>query len=416
MKPHRPFLAALKNFAGQRDGGEDLRATNQELEKALRELRLAQKQVIQQERLSAIGQMASGIVHDFNNTLTPILGFSELLLNNEGLLRNPAQARRFLEMLHASAQDAAAQVTRLCDFYRPVEPNAQFPALDLTRIVQAAISLTEPSWRTQAQANGVTIDISPVFHDATYVFGDEAALREALTNLILNATAAMPDGGRISIETMAEGGQALLFLRDTGTGMTEEALRQCIEPFFSTKGERGAGLGLSVAHGIIERHRGELEIESVLGKGTTVIIRLPRALASTTASNTIDMPSSAGTARLAVLVVDDDERVCEVVAEYLRADSHEVAVAMSGCDAVRQVKEKTFDVVFLDRAMPEMSGDQTAELIKKLQPQLPIIMLTGFGALIEVTGSRPHAVDAVLGKPVTRAILRQTLAKFSQAA
>jgi signal transduction histidine kinase len=407
---------SMENVTRRQKAEEDLHATNRELAKALAELKATQKQVIQQERLSAIGQMASGIAHDFNNTLTPILGFSELLLNNEAVLQNPKQARRFIEMLRTSAQDAASVVSRLREFYRPAEANAEFPAVDLTRIVQQAVSLTEPKWKTQAQASGIHIEIKTIFRDAPLVAGEEPALREVLANLIFNAVDAMPQGGRINIEVALEDGKVVLRVGDTGTGMSEEVRQRCLEPFFSTKGERGTGLGLSMVYGIIERHRGQLEIESEPGKGTTFIIRLPCADATAQAARATDIHPVARVGALAVLVVDDDERVCEVVAEYLRTDGHRVVVVTSGGAAVAEVREKKFDVVFLDRAMPEMSGDQAAELIKQLQPDLPVIMLTGFGALIEVTGSRPRAVDAVLGKPVTLAMLRQTLAKFLHAA
>ncbi len=405
---------SMENITRRQKAEEDLHATNRELEKALAELKATQKQVIQQERLSAIGQMASGIAHDFNNTLTPILGFSELLLNNEAVLQNPKQARRFIEMLRTSAQDAASVVSRLREFYRPAEANAEFPAVDLTRIVGQAISLTEPKWRAQAQVSGIDIEVVPVFCDSLVVAGEEPALREVLTNLIFNAVDAMPHGGRITIETALEAGKAALRVRDTGTGMSEEVRQRCLEPFFSTKGERGTGLGLSMVYGIIERHRGQLEIESEPDKGTTFIIRLPCADPAAPVSKPVHFAPV--TDKLSILVVDDDERVCEVVAEYLRTDGHDVVVVTSGQAAVAQVREKKLDVVFLDRAMPEMSGDQAAELIKGIQPDLPVIMLTGFGALIEVTGSRPRAVDAVLGKPVTLAMLRQTLAKFLHAA
>jgi signal transduction histidine kinase/CheY-like chemotaxis protein len=405
---------SVENFTRRQKAEEDLRASNRELEKALSELKATQKQVIQQERLSAIGQMASGIAHDFNNTLTPILGFSELLLNNETVLQNPKQARRFLEMLNTSALDAASVVSRLREFYRPAEANTEFPAIDLKKIVQQAISLTEPKWRTQAQANSISIELNPIFHDAPLVGGEEPALREVLTNLIFNAVDAMPHGGRITIEVAVESSKAVLRVTDTGIGMSEEVRQRCIEPFFSTKGERGTGLGLSMVYGIIERHRGQLEIESEPGRGTTFIIRLP--IAEGAAAVTSIPLDHHPTGRLAILVVDDDEAVCEVVTEYLRGDGHDVIPVTSGRDAVTKVREKKFDVVFLDRAMPEMSGDQAAEMIKQLQPDLPVIMLTGFGALIEVTGSRPRAVDAVLGKPVTLATLRQTLAKFLHAA
>ena len=415
-KPVDQIVAgSVENFARRQEAEENLRAANQELEKALSELKATQRQMIQQERLRALGQMASGIAHDFNNTLTPILAFSEILLTNDEILRDPIEGRRLLEMLNTSAHDAASVVNRLREFYRPLDADTALPALNLTRIVQQAISLTEPKWKTQAQANGINIEVSTAFRADAIVAGEEAALRELLTNLIFNAVDAMPNGGRITIEVAVEAGQAILRLRDTGVGMTEQVKQRCLEPFFSTKGERGTGLGLSMVYGIVERHRGRLHLESAPGKGTTFTISLPIAdlvKISPPAHQTANGQKS----NLNILVVDDDRRVCEVVAYYLRGDGHNVAMTTSGREAITQAQQNRFDIIFLDRAMPQMSGDQTAELIKRLHPALPIIMLTGFGALIEATDSRPRAVDAVLGKPVTLGILRETIDKFLHAA
>ena len=415
-KPVDQIVAgSAENFARRQEAEENLRAANEELEKALRELKATQRQMIQQERLRALGQMASGIAHDFNNTLTPILGFSEILLSDEEILRNPPEARRLLGMLNTSAHDAASVVNRLREFYRPLETDKTFPAVNLTRIVQQAVSLTEPKWKAQAQANGINIEVTTTFRANAIIAGEEAALREVLTNLIFNAVDAMPNGGRIYIDVATEADRAFLRLRDTGLGMTEEVKQRCLEPFFSTKGERGTGLGLSMVYGIIERHRGRLDIESAPGHGTTFIISLPIADA-VKISPPIQQKPNGRKSKLSILTVDDDERVCEVVAHYLRGDGHEVTVATSGREAITRTQQKRFDIIFLDRAMPQMSGDQTAELIKKLHPALPIILLTGFGALIEVTGSRPRAVDAVLGKPVSLGTLRETIDKHLHAA
>jgi signal transduction histidine kinase len=413
-KPVDQIVAgSVENFARRQEAEENLRAANQELEKALSELKATQRQMIQQERLRALGQMASGIAHDFNNTLTPILGFSEILLTNNEILRDPIESRRLLEMLNTSAHDAASVVSRLREFYRPLDADAVLPAVNLTRIAQQAILLTEPKWKTQAQANGINIEVITSFRVDAIVAGEEAALRELLTNLIFNAVDAMPNGGRITTEVSVEAGQAILRLHDTGVGMTDEVKQRCLEPFFSTKGERGTGLGLSMVYGIIERHRGRLDLESAPGQGTTFTISLPIA---DLISSPAQQNANGHTSNLNILVVDDDERVCEVVAQYLRGDGHNVAITTSGRDAITQTQRTRFDIIFLDRAMPQMSGDQTAELIKRLYPALPIIMLTGFGALIDATDSRPRAVDAVLGKPVTLGILRETIDKFLHAA
>ncbi len=197
--------------------------------------------------------------------------------------------------------------------------------------------------------------------------------------------------------------------------MSESVRQRCLEPFFSTKGELGTGLGLSMVYGIVERHRGKLEIESTPGQGTTFSIRIPL----------VDNPgllneeaSADGRAKspLQVLIVDDEPSVLEVVAGYLRCDGHVVSTAASGREALENFRRHHFDLVVLDRVMPEMSGDQTAAFIKQVNHHIPVIMLTGFGAMIEATGSQPAAVDVVLNKPVTLATLRQTIGTLLDAA
>lgn len=415
-KPVEKIVAgSVENLTRRKQAEDELRESNRELEKALDELKATQQQIIQQERLSAIGQMASGIAHDFNNTLTPILGFAELLLQNDKLLDNKVETRRCLEMLRTSAKDAASVVSRLREFYRPAETDEEFPVVDLAKIVQQAVSLTEPKWRNQTQAKGLTVEVTAEVKASPFVAGEESSLREVLTNLIFNAVDAMPEGGRISLETSVDGDDAIVRVRDTGTGMTESVRQRCLEPFFSTKGERGTGLGLSMVYGIVERHRGKLEIESTAGQGTTFIIRLRRAEISE-APAAAAPPGPRSKSSLNVLVVDDEPRILEVVSAYLRFDGHSVSTAASGREALEKFRRNQFDLVLLDRVMPEMSGDQTARFIKQLKQDIPVIMLTGFGALIEVTGSQPAAVDVVVSKPVTLDALRQTIEKLLHAA
>jgi len=415
-KPVELIVAgSVENLTRRKQAEEDLHETNRELEKALAELKATQQQVIQQERLSAVGQMASGIAHDFNNALMPILGFSELLLENDGLLEDKAEARRCLEMLRTSAKDAANVVSRLREFYRPAGTDEEFPVVDLAKIVRQAVSLTEPKWRSQSQAKGLTVEVTTETKGSPFVAGEESALREILTNLIFNAVDAMPNGGHVWLETSIEGEDAVIRVRDTGTGMSESVRQRCLEPFFSTKGELGTGLGLSMVYGIVERHRGKLEIESTPGKGTTFVIRLPLA-----DSESVPVPAMAPAAKLKsilnVLIVDDEPPVLEVLSRYLRCDGHAVATAESGREALEKFRHNSFDLVVLDRAMPDMSGDQTARFIKQSNQDTPVIMLTGFGNLVEVTGAHPQDVDVVLSKPVSLDVLRQTIGKLLHAA
>jgi len=411
----RIVAGSVENLSRRKIAEHDLREVNRELEKALSDLKATQQQVIQQERLSAIGQMASGIAHDFNNTLTPILGFAEVMLKNPAMLDDRQETLRCLEMLRTSAQDASNVVSRLREFYRPAETDEEFPIVDLAKIVQQAVSLTEPKWRYQAQATGHTIRVTTAFNATPMIAGEESALREVLTNLLFNAVDAMPEGGSISLETSIEENKAVLRVSDTGTGMSESVRQRCLEPFFSTKGERGTGLGLSMVHGIVERHRGQLEIQSTIGKGTTFIIRIPVAESAPAAAVSLEA-TLASKSKLKVLIVDDEPRVREVLSIYLRCDGHAVATAASGREALEKFRLQQFDLVILDRAMPEMNGEQTARFIKQLNQNIPVIMLTGFGALIEVTGAQPQAVDVVLSKPVTLDALRRTIDKLLHAA
>jgi signal transduction histidine kinase/CheY-like chemotaxis protein len=415
-EPVKKIVAgSVENFTRRQRAEQDLRKVNRELEKALNELKSTQQQVIQQERLSAIGQMASGIAHDFNNALTPIVGFTDLLIENPAVLQSKVETQRCLAMLRTAAQDATSVVHRLREFYRPLESNEEFPVIDLTKIVEQAVSLTEPKWRRQAQANGVTIDVATRLENVPLVAGEESALREVLTNLIFNAVDAMPDGGLITVETATENDEAIVRVTDTGAGMTEAVRQRCLEPFFSTKGALGTGLGLSMVYGIIERHRGKLEIQSEPGKGTTFIIRMPLA-----APMSQKQPSAVDGAKadhaLNVLVVDDEPRVREVLSAYLGCDGHRVTTASSGREGLQRFKTQRFDLVVTDRAMPEMSGDQMAGFIKQVNPNIPVVLLTGFGALIEVTGAQPKDVDVVLSKPISLSALRKTIESLLHAA
>jgi signal transduction histidine kinase len=406
---------SVENLHRRRRAEMDLVHANQELAKALSELKATQQQVIQQERLRALGEMASGIAHDFNNTLTPILGFTDLLLERPEILADGEEAARFLKLLRTSAQDAANIVRRLREFYRPLDTQEELVPVELAPVISQVVELTQPKWRQQAQANGCNIEVKTRLQPTPPVAGDESALREALTNLIFNAVDAMPNGGVITLETAVENDQAVVRVHDTGSGMTEEVRQRCLEPFFSTKDDKGTGLGLAMVYGIVQRHRGLLEVNSVLGRGTTFVIRLPLIVV---AENEAPAPSvePAPKSPLQVLVVDDEPGIREVISAFLRSDGHNVITASNGRDGLKEFQSQPFDVVVTDRAMPQMNGDQMAGLIKQARPDIPIVLITGFGNLIEPTKKQATSVDVVLNKPVTLKTLLSTIDNLRHAA
>ncbi len=383
--------------------------SNRQLAEALDKLRETQEHIIQRERLHALGRMASGIAHDFNNALAPILGFSELLLRRPESLRNEERARAYVEMIHTAAEDSAKIVGRLREFYRYREENDLFTPVSLNDLIQQVISLTQPRWKDQAQANGVFLSIKTELQNIPTIAGNEADLREMLFNVVFNAIDAIPDQGTITFRTSTREDCALLEVEDTGIGMTEEVRIRCLEPFFSTKDEHGTGLGLGIVYGIVRRHDGTIEIDSVPGKGTTVSIALP--LYREEAAPAHPEPDGAIERPLHILVVEDEPLVREVIEVYLREDHHLVRTAVNGRDGLEKYRTGIFDLVITDRSMPEVNGDVLAAEIKKLSPHQPVILLTGFGDLMSGAGEKPEGVDLVVSKPFTLISLREAIAK-----
>ncbi len=375
------------------------------LEEALHELRSAQEHVVKQERLRALGMMAGGIAHDFNNSLTMMLGYGELLLpwlQQHGSLREIS----YLNHIVSAAQDATHVVGRLREFYRPAEYNEIRVPVDLNEIAAQVVSLTSPKWKGKCLAEGVQIEVQTEFRDVPPVAANAAELREVLTNLIFNAVDAMPNGGSLTISTLLLDEGVALTVTDTGMGMTESERERCLEPFFTTKGERGTGLGLAVVYGIIQRHGGTIEIGSEKGIGTTFAIHLP----TTTAEKKADAPVIERLNRaLRVLVVDDQEIICELLAEHLASDGHTTASAANGREALEIFRGQPFDLIITDQSMPMMNGAQLGYAIKGISPETPVILLTGFGDEMIAGGGRPPGVDLVLGKPVSHADLRRAI-------
>ena len=396
---------------------ETVRRRTADLERTLEELRAAQVAQVQQERLRALGELSGGIAHDLNNHLTVMVGYTELLLLNDArMLGNRPMACHYLQTIRAAAQGSSAVVTRLREFGRHREEEDVFLPLNLSRLVEEAAKHTQPKWRAQARADGRQIDVRLELATLPDAAGNAAELREVVANLIFNAVDALPNGGEITLRTRSAGKGAVAFeVADTGIGMIEEVQRRCLEPFFTTKSEPGAGLGLSVAYGIIKRHDGNLDLLSQPGRGTTVSVRLPVArnaalpkASSPAAGDKPDRP-------LRVLLVEDDPQVRDLVGEYLRRDEHEVSVAVSGREGLEKFGASRFDLVVTDLALEEMNGEQLAAAIKARAADCPVILLTGFADTLP-GGRRPTGCDAVLRKPLLPADLWRAMAQVTSKA
>ncbi len=392
---------------------EQVRERTSQLEDTLSKLRQAQHSAIRQERLSALGTMAAGIAHDFNNALTLILGYSDLLLSNAKGRAGGVE----IEQLHAittAAQDAAQIVRRLREFHRPDEGQETRVVLHLNQLVEQAVTLTRPKWYDQARKRGLEIEVTTDFGELPPLQGDPAELREMLTNLIFNAVDAMPGGGCIKIHSALDDGEARLCITDTGAGMDEETRRRCLEPFFTTKGERGTGLGLSAVYGIIERHHGSLEIESEVGEGTTFCIRLPVSMIDQAAHEEAGEPGVVpGMGIQRILVVDDQDIIRELIQQQLAEDGHQVETAGSGQEALDKMACSDFDLIVTDQSMPGMTGEELAVVAKERRPGTSVILLTGFGGATAETHDTPPGVNLILGKPTTAFDLRRAIVQVT---
>jgi PAS domain S-box-containing protein len=344
------------------------------------------------DKLRALGQLASGVAHDFNNSLAAILGRAQLILRrvkDEELIRS-------LGIIVTAAEDAAATVRRIQTFARK-SVDSELDLLDVGSLLGDAIEITRTRWQNEARAAGLNVDVTLDAGTDLFVRGNASELREVFVNLIVNAVDAMPQGGKLTICSQLKAGRVNLRFADTGTGMREEVRERVFEPFYTTKGVQGTGLGLAVSYGIIERHKGSISVESKPGRGTTFDIDLPVA-------EFIEAPPREShperqSPSLSVLVVDDEPFVRETLADMLLDLDHKVVTADCGRDALEKVCRDNFDLVFTDLAMPEMDGWETAREIHKHRPNLPIVLVTGYGATAQPPSGELDLVACIISKP-----------------
>jgi PAS domain S-box-containing protein len=388
-------------------------ALHEALQRAYDDLRRTQATVFEQERLRALGEMASGIAHDINNAISPLVIYTESLLETEAALSDDGRSK--LVTMQRALDDVADTVARMREFYRPAEDESAAGPVDLNALVEQVLGLTQARWRDMPEKRGVHIVTETTLAPGLpAVPGREAELRDALTNLVFNAVDAMPDGGRLRVVTAATA-QALgveLRVEDTGIGMDEATRRRCFEPFFTTKGERGTGLGLPMVYGTVQRHGGVVRVDSAPGRGTTVVLWLPAGPVGAPAA--APPVPAAPPPRQRLLVVDNDPLVLEPLVEALERDGHDVTPAPGGAEALAAFEAalqqgEPFDTVLTDRGMPGVDGAAVAQRVKALAPRTRVVMLTGWGRRMVEDREHLPGVDRLLAKPPRLTELRAAL-------
>ena len=399
---YRTYLKNIETSAAQADQAE---RHVKELSHYIAEQERIREQFSQMEKLSALGELASGVAHDFNNTLAGILGRAQLLQRTT----DPEKIHRGLDIIIKTAEDGAKTVKRIQDFARQRRDH-DFELISIDQILADASEITRPRWKNCAEALNIHITLDLHNRSNAHVMGDDSELREVLVNMVFNAIDAMPEGGTLSLSSRVVGEAVVITVADTGIGMSPEVRSRVFDPFFTTKGKAGLGLGLAVSFGIIRRHRGNVEVESQHGKGTKFIITLPVASMSSGVDIVVDEGQFIQSGSVAllpeqiplkVLVVDDEDFVRELLKEILEFEGCAVTIAQNGDEALQMFQEGSFDGVFTDVGMPGMSGWELAQAIREQSEMIPIAVITGWGEAVGSDEQKEAGVDWVIAKPFT---------------
>lgn len=405
-------LDILTIFARQTADAIENAKLFESLKKAYKELSNTQEQFIMTEKLRALGEMAGGVAHDFNNVLGAILGRTQLLLRK---IEDPKWVEH-LKLIEKVTLSGAKTVQKLQNFTR-VSRQSQFEHVDLTKVIEDAIEMTRPRWKDECQRQGIVINLSLKRNKLQPILGNPNELVEAISNLILNAVDALPEGGIIEIVTMMKDDRVLVNVKDNGVGMNESVLKRIFFPFFTTKGMQGTGMGLAVVYGIITRHKGDIDVSSKVGQGTEVMLSFPSTGESI--SKIEPLTRVIGEREAKILIIDDDDNIREVVCEILEVLGHKVKSTSTGEEGIKLYKEEKFDLVITDLGMPGMSGWEVTRVCKSLKPSVPVMMISGWGNQIDEEMVNQSKLDGVLAKPFEiikiKNMVQNVLAKSLQA-
>ncbi|HWS56867.1 MAG TPA: ATP-binding protein [Pyrinomonadaceae bacterium] len=390
------YQTYLKNVEVAEAQAEQARKHVKELSRYIEEQERIRVQFLQVEKLSAVGSLASGVAHDFNNCLASICGRAELMLK----YTSDPKLRRGLEIIVKSARDGAKTVKRIQDFARQRQ-DRDFEPVSVDQLLLDVSEITRPRWKDSAEAGGVHISLTVSNASGAHVLGDESELRDVLVNMIFNAVDAMPAGGHITLAAEQLDEKVSVTVRDTGTGMEPEVRSRVFDPFFTTKGVEGMGLGLSVSYGVVRRHGGTIRVETEVGRGSTFRVLLPLAECAGQSAGGEGAPASRGQrcSMTKILVVDDEEPVRELLRDILEDEGVEVTLAASGAEALARFEAGRFDAVLTDLGMPGMNGWELLRLVSELDQQVPLAVITGWGELVSTHEEKAARVEWVLTKP-----------------
>ncbi len=371
-----------------------------------------EKQIFEAEKLRSLGQLSGGVAHDLNNVLAAVLGRVQIIKKSldmpEGKKRN--KLLKNIEIIERASNDAAETVRRIQQFAKPGDDKAFFRVLDINTLIEDSIQFTKTRWKEDANYRGIKYEIARKLNPVADIEGNPSELREVFTNLIINAIDAMPEGGKLTLESYMQKDKVVVVVSDMGKGISKELHNKIFEPFFTTKGPGASGLGTSVSYGIIERHGGSINIESELNKGTSFIIKLSRTDRKREEEKPVDISSNRVSCR--ILVIEDEEAVRDLLCDILTDAGHKVETAQDGFEGIEKFEQSSFDMIFTDFGMPGISGIEVAKKIRDKDIDIPIVMITGWGLKMEQDKVDAALVNSIINKPFQIEEILDTVAKL----
>ena len=343
-----------------------------------------EQELIHTQRLRAVGELSAGVSHNLNNILTSVLGPAQLLKRR---IEDP-KAVEDVDDIIAGAIRARDLVRRLHTSVKGMKEGVQ--SVWVNEVIEEVVLTLRPRWKDESESKGVSIEVITELEEVPLIRGTVTGLYDILTNLLLNAVEALSTGGQVTIITRTVGEEVQISVTDTGVGMDEETRRRVFEPFFTTRMDVGSGLGLSTAYGTLRSWGGSIEVESSPGKGSRFVVRLPAWAESG------DRKEETRVRRGRLLIVEDDEWV-RMMLERLLSGTHQVNAVENGGKGLEAFVPGELDAVLIDLGMPEMPGDQVAQEMKRLDPTVATVLITGWS--IESDDPRLQAFDFFLKKP-----------------
>jgi len=356
-----------------------------------------EEKLLQSEKLQSLGTITAGVSHEFNNILAIISGNAQLL---EGSLKDDKELMDILRTIRRATNDGAQISRRMLKFTKTAKDTTGFVPFDINELINQAINFTMPKWRNMAQAKGINYHVdTDGMKRVPSILCNPTELRGVFVNIINNALDAMPDDGRISFSTWSEDGTVFISISDTGEGMPDEVKKNIFDPFYTTKTAVGTGLGMSTAYGIVTGHGGKIEVESAVGKGSTFTLQLPAAAKADITNESPETKQEINTNGLRILVVDDNEEICNILDKFFSKKGHLVRTVDNGRDAIILTKVDDYDLVLCDMAMPEVFGYDVIKALNKLEKRPKVGIMTGWNEKLKPIDDEVFKIDFIIKKP-----------------